>query len=221
MNVEVLILAAASAVRPSTSTAAVYALLSSDRPRPVLAAFTVAGLLFSCAIGFLVVSAFHGVSLPGRESTRTAIIELAAGAAMLGFASGAWAGHVERFKQRRGERSPSRLMAALRRPTVKVAAAAGVVTHLPGLFYFVALNAIAGGRPPFGPATVEVLTYNAIWFSVPVAAFVVAREHADLAHARIARLNAWAKEHEQAIVVALFATVGAYLVVKGLDGLLS
>lgn len=221
MNVEVLILAAASAVRPSTSTAAVYALLSSDRPRPLLAAFTVAGLLFSCAIGFLVVSAFHGVALPGRESTRSAIIDLAAGAAMLGFASGAWSGHVERFKQRRAERSPSRLMAALRRPTVRVAAAAGPVTHLPGLFYIVALNAISDGRPPFATATVDVLVYNAIWFSVPIAAFVVARDHADVAHARIARLNAWVKEHEQAIVVALFATVGTYLVAKGLDGLLS
>ena len=221
MHAEVLVLAAASALRASTSTAAVYALLSSDRPRPVLAAFTLAGLLFSCAVGVIVVFALHGVSLPGGASTRTAIVDLAAGAAMLGFASGAWSGHVDRFRQRRGERPPSRLMTALRRPTVRVAAAAGVVTHLPGLFYLVALNAIADGRPPFGPATIEVLTYNAIWFSVPIAAFVVAREHADLAHARIARLNAWAKEHEQAIVVALFATVGTYLAVKGLAGLLS
>ena len=91
---EVLVLAAASAMRPSTSTAAIYALLSSDRPRPVLAAFTLSGLLFSCAIGVIVVSALHGVSLPGGESTRTAIVDLAAGAAMLGFASGTWSGHV-------------------------------------------------------------------------------------------------------------------------------
>lgn len=221
MNLEVLILAAASAVRPSTSTAAVYALLSSERPRPVLAAFTGAGFLFSCAVGFIVVSAFHGVSLPGRESTRIAIVDLAAGAAMLGFASGAWSGHVERIRQRRGQRAPSRVMTALRRPTVKVAAAAGVVTHVPGLFYLVALNAIAAGRPAIGRAVVDVLIYNAIWFCIPVAAFVVAREHAELAHARIARLNAWAREHEQVIVVALFASVGTYLIVKGTAGLLS
>jgi hypothetical protein len=56
---------------------------------------------------------------------------------------------------------------------------------------------------------------------VPVAAFVVAREHAQRAHARIDAINAWVKAHEQAIVVALFASVGSYLVVKGIDGLMS
>jgi Sap, sulfolipid-1-addressing protein len=221
MNLEVLILAAASAVRPSTSTAAVYALLSSERPRPLLAAFTVCGLLFSCAIGLIVVSALHGVPLPGRESTRTAIVDLVAGAAMLGFASGAWSGHVERVRRRRGERRPSRIIAALRRPTFSVAATAGVATHLPGLFYVVALNAIAAGRPPVSRAVMDVLMYNVVWFSVPIAAFAVARRHAEGAHARIARVNAWAKAHEQVIVVALFASVGTYLVAKGISGLVS
>jgi Sap, sulfolipid-1-addressing protein len=220
MSSEVLVLAVAGAVRPSTSTAAVYALLSSDRPRTVLFAFTVSGLLFSCAIGLIVVSALHGVSLPGRSSTRTAIVDLAAGAAMLGFASGAWSGHIERLRRRRGERRPSRIVTALRRPTIKVAAAAGVVTHVPGLLYLVALNAIAAGNPRIAQAGIEVLVYNAIWFSVPIAAFVAARRDADGAHAWIVRANAWAKAHEQVIVVVLFAVVGAYLVVKGLSGLL-
>ena len=56
MHAEVLVLAVASAVRPSTSTAAVYAL----RRRTVRARcspLTVAGLLFSCAVGVIVVSA--------------------------------------------------------------------------------------------------------------------------------------------------------------------
>jgi Sap, sulfolipid-1-addressing protein len=112
-----------------------------------------------------------------------------------------------------------RVVTTLRRPTLKVAAAAGMVTHVPGLFYLVALNAIAAGSPPIADAFVEVLVYNAIWFSVPIAAFVVARRDAEGAHAWIARTNAWAKEHEQAIVVVVFATVGAYLVVSGLSGL--
>ena len=220
MHAEVLVLAAASALRPSTSTAAVYALLSSDRPRPVLAAFTVSGLLFSCAIGVIVVSALHGVSLPGG-STRTAIVDLAAGAAMLGFACGAWSGHVERLRQRRGGRGAPRIVTALRRPTIKVAATAGVVTHLPGLFYLVALNAITADDPPVARAVVEVLAYNLIWFSVPIAAIVVARRDAEGMHAWIARVNAWAKAHEQVLVVAVFASVGTYLVVEGVSGLLA
>ena len=222
MSVEALVLAIASALRPSTSTAAVYALLSSERPRPSLAAFALGGLLVSCAFGVVVVSALHGVELPGHESTRTAIIELVAGTAMIGFAAGSWSGHVHRLRRRSGggER-PGRIVATLRRPTLKVAAAAGAATHLPGLFYLVALNAISSGSPPLAEAIVAVLVYNAIWFSIPIAAFAVAGRHADAAHAKIAQINAWAHEREQMLVVVVFAGVGIYLVVKGIVALAS
>ena len=56
---------------------------------------------------------------------------------------------------------------------------------------------------------------------MPIAAIVVARRAAEGMHARIARVNAWAKAHEQTIVVVVFASVGTYLVVKGVSGLLS
>ena len=221
MSVEALVLAIASALRPSTSTAAVYALLSSERPRPPLAAFTLGGLVVSCTFGVVVVSALHGVSLPGHESTRNAIIELVAGAAMIGFAAGSWSGHVHRLRPRRGAERPGRIVATLRRPTLKVSAVAGAATHLPGLFYLVALNSIAAGSPPLPEAIVAVLIYNAIWFSVPIAAFAVAGRHADAAHAKIAQINAWAREREQTLVVVVFAGVGAYLVVKGIVALAS
>jgi hypothetical protein len=221
MNVEVLVLATASALRPSTSTAAVYALLSSERPRPVLAAFTIGGLALSCAFGLLVVSALHGVSLPGRESDRNAIIELVAGAAMIGFAAGAWSGHVERLRRRRTADGPGRIVTMLRRPTLKVAAAAGALTHLPGLFYLVALNAISAGSPPLTEAMFAVLVYNAIWFSVPITAFAVAGRHAVGAHAKITQINAWARAREQVIGVVVFGCVGAYLIVKGIAELAS
>ena len=112
-------------------------------------------------------------------------------------------------------------MTALRRPTIKVAATAGVVTHLPGLFYLVALNAITADDPSLARAVVEVLVYNLIWFSVPIAAIVVARRDAEGMHAWIARVNAWARAHEQMLVVAVFASVGTYLVVEGVSGLLA
>ena len=220
MSVEVWVLAAASAVRPSTSTAAVYALLSTERPRPVLAAFVLAGLAFSTSIGIVVVLALHGVALPGGD-TRTAIVDLVGGAAMLGFAAGAWSGHVERLRARRAASGPGRIVATLRRPTLKVAAAAGAATHLPGLLYIVALNAISAGEPAVVEAIVQVLIYNGIWFAVPIAAFVVAGRHAAAMDDWIMRVNAWARAHEQVIVVLLFTAVGSYLVVKGLATLLS
>lgn len=220
MSVEIFILATASALRPSTSTAAVYALLSSERPRPVLAVFTVAGMLFSCAIGIVVVLALHGIPLPGGESQRIAVVDIAAGAAMLGFASGVWSGHVGRIGRRTSE-GPGRIVTTLRRPTLEVAGVAGVATHVPGLFYLVALNAITAGSPPFLEALAAVLAYNAIWFLVPIAAFVFAGSHADRAHAIIDDINAWTRAHEQAIVVAVFALVGGYLAVKGVTALVS
>ena len=216
-----MVLAVASALRPSTSTAAVYALLSSERPRPPLAAFTLGGLVVSCTFGVVVVSALHGVSLPGHESTRNAIIELVAGAAMIGFAAGSWFGHIHRLRPRRGAERPGRIVSTLRRPTLRVSAAAGAATHLPGLFYLVALNSIAAGSPRLPEAMVAVLIYNAIWFSVPIAAFAVAGRHADAAHAKISQINSWARERQQMLVVVVFAGVGAYLVVKAIVELAS
>ena len=92
MTIEAIILALASAVRPSTSLAAVYALLSTRRPRPLLIAFVLAGLAFSIAIGIVVVSVFHGVHVPRRDSSLVDIVDLLAGVAALGFAVGAHSG---------------------------------------------------------------------------------------------------------------------------------
>ena len=91
MKIEAIVLALASAVRPSTSLAAVYALLSTPRPRPLLIAFVLAGLAFSVAVGMLVVSVFHGVHVPRRNSSLIDVVDLLAGVAALGFAVGAYA----------------------------------------------------------------------------------------------------------------------------------
>jgi hypothetical protein len=220
MNADVIILASASAIRPSTSLAAVYALLASARPRPLLLAFVLTGVAASTAIGIVVVSVLHGIPLPG-DSERSEIVDVAAGAATMGFAVGAWSGQV-RLMGRRGEADePSRWARMLQRPSLKLAAAGGVATHLPGLFYLVALNSIAAGDPTFDAAVFEVLVYNAIWFSTPVAALFLADRHATATQARITELNAWVRRHQQALLVAVFAGVGTYLLAKGVIGLVS
>ncbi|HEX2412880.1 MAG TPA: GAP family protein [Solirubrobacteraceae bacterium] len=221
MNVEAIVLATASAVRPSTSLAAVYTLLSGARPRPLLVAFITAGFLVSTAIGVLVVSVLHGIPLPGAASQRADIVDVVAGAAMLGFGAGAWSGQVELMRRRHTAGTVSRWAELLQQPSLKVAAVAGVATHLPGLFYLVALNAIAADGPPTAGAVVQVLVYNAIWFSVPAAALLLAERHAVGAQEHITRLNAWLRRHEQVLLVAVFVGVGTYLVVKGIRGLVS
>jgi hypothetical protein len=219
MTVEALILAAASAVRPSTSLAAVYALLSSASPRTPLAAFVTAGFAFSMAVGILVVTVLHGVDLPGGSSERGAVVDLLAGTAMLGFAVGVGSGRVRRPSGRGAPGDEPRIVRMLHRPSLRVAAVAGVVTHVPGLFYLVALDAIAADQPRTPEAILEVLAYNAIWFSVPIAAFVLLGRPGSETLARVARVNGWARRHEQALLVAVFALVGAYLVLKGVAGL--
>jgi Sap, sulfolipid-1-addressing protein len=220
MSPEAVILALASAVRPSTSLAAVYALLSSTRPRVLLAAFTVSGFAASTGFGVLIVAVLHGVSLPGGESRFTDIVDIVAGVAALGFASGLRSGGMERVRRRRVRDEPSWIVRTLHEPSVRVAGVAGMATHVPGLFYLVALNSIAAGQPGFADAVIQVVIYNAIWFAVPIAAFLFARRRPDHAHDLIERLNAWMRRHDQAILVTVFAAVGVFLVVKGVAGLL-
>jgi hypothetical protein len=218
---EAVILALASAVRPSTSLAAVYALLSTTRPRVLLAAFAASGFAVSTGIGVLVVAVLHGIELPGGESRFSDIVNVVAGGAALGFAHGVRVGGMDRVRRRRTREEPSWVSRTLRAPSVGVAAAAGVATHVPGLFYLVALNAIAAGQPGFAQAVVEVVVYNAIWFSVPFAAIVFARRRPEHAHDLIERVNGWMRRHDQAILALVFAAVGVFLVVKGTAGLVA
>jgi hypothetical protein len=221
VSVEAVVLALASAIRPSTSLAAVYALLSTSRPRQLLAPFIAAGFAVSAGIGVLVVSVLHGVDLPGGRSDFTAFVDIAAGVAALGFAAGVLSGRVSRPRRRSEPSEPPWPVRMLRRPSLKVAAGAGVMTHVPGLFYLVALNAIAAQQPALGEAVVEVLIYNGIWFSVPIAAFVFARRRPLEAHDLMSRANGWGRRHQQMVAVVLFAAVGVFLIVTGLTDLVS
>jgi hypothetical protein len=130
VNLEIVVLAAANALRP-TGLAAVYALLGAHEPRRLLTAYLVAGFAFSVATGVLVVSIIHGAQLRHGTSTFDAIVNLLAGVAALGFAAGLARGRMQRRpreRANRGETAPSRM---LRQPSIKVAALAGVARTSP------------------------------------------------------------------------------------------
>ena len=223
MSVEAIILAVAAAVRPSTSMAALGALLSRPRPGPPLAAFVAGGFTVSTAVGVIVVAGLHGVSLPGGRSDFAYIVDLVAGVACLGFAFGVRAGGIDRVR-RNGERErkrdrpawTTRLLAA---PSLRLAAVAGVATHVPGVLYLVALNAIAAQHPGIGAAVFDVLLYNAIWFSVPVAALVTVWRRPDRARAAVDAVGSFVRRHDRALLAGVFAAVGLYLAVQGVVGL--
>ena len=70
-------------------------------------------------------------------------------------------------------------------------------------------------------AFADVAIYNAIWFSVPIAATVVAVRRPADARAMMGRVNDWARRHQQTLLVALFAAAGTFLTFKGATGLLT
>jgi hypothetical protein len=210
MSPEAIGVAVASALRP-TGFAAIYALLSSPRPGRALGTYVAIGFVWSCAAGLIVVSVLHGVGI--RSGTANAVIELVGGGAALGFAAGTAAGRLPRARD--SSLADSRLVRRLRDPSPAVAAGAGVATHLPGLFYLLGLNAIAAEDPELVLGMVDVVVFNAIWFTIPVAALVVSVRRPEAARRALQRTAEWMRRHQRPVLVAGFAVVGAYFTIKG------
>jgi hypothetical protein len=225
MNLEALVLGLFSGLRPATSLAAVLALLKTPQPRRPLLFFTAAGFASAWVIGLLVVGAFHGANVAVGGSTFTAVLDVAFGAAALGFAAGLQRGWVQPTRRRSSTPSatgtPSRFGRRLRNPSTGVVAAAGVATHLPGLIYLVALNAIASERPALVDAGLQVAIYDALWFLVPLASLVLVVVRPGAALAYLDAATAWVRRHEHAVLVAGSLVLGAYLVAKGTASLLT
>ena len=225
MNLEALVLGLFSGLRPGTSLAAVLALLKAPKPQRHLLFFTAAGLASSWAIGLVVVGVFHGANVAVGGSTLTAVLDVALGAAAFGFAAGLQQGWVQPTRPRSSHPSAaatsSRFARRLHNPSARVAAAAGIGTHLPGLIYLVALNAIASDRPAPVDAALQVAIYDALWFLVPLAALVLVVVRPDAALAHLDAATARVRRHEHAILVPGLLVLGAYLVVKGMASLLT
>ena len=134
------------------------------------------------------------------------------------------AGFNPRVGAARARRQPprsSRFGRRLRNPSARVAAAAGIGTHLPGLIYLAALNAIASERPAPVDAALQVAIYDALWFLVPLASLVLVVVRPGAARAYLDAATAWVRRHEHALLVWGSLVLGGYLVVKGTASLLT
>jgi Sap-like sulfolipid-1-addressing protein len=218
MNLDVVVLALASAPRPA-GIAALYALLSASPPRRVLVAYLLAGLTFSVAVGVLVVAIFYGAGIDYRGTDVYSAIELLGGLAALGFAVGVWTGRRQPPARDEGAGEESAIIRRLRNPSVPTALIAGVATHLPGLFYLVALNAIVAERRSLVVGILEVLLFNAIWFGAAIASVVIFLLRPGVARRALARVNGWARRHARSITVLVFTVAGSYLAIRGVAGL--
>ena len=218
MNLDVLVLALASATRPA-GIAALYALLSASPPRRVVVAYLVAGLTFSVALGVLVVAIFHGGGIDYRGTEVYSVIELLGGVAALGLAVGVGTGRRQLPARDEGAGERSAIIQRLRNPSVTTASVAGIATHLPGLFYLVALNAIVAEGRSLDVEVLEVLLFNVIWFGAAIASVVIFLLRPGAARRALARVDGWARRRARTITVLVFTVAGSYLVIRGVAGL--
>ncbi len=225
MNLEALVLGLFSGLRPGTSLAAVLVLLEQPKPQRPLLFFTAAGFAWSWALGLAVVAIFHGANVAVGGSTFTAVLDVAFGAAALGFAAGLQRGWVQPTRRRSSSppatAASSRFGRNLRNPSARDVVAAGIGTHLPGLVYLAALNAIASERPGPVDAALQVAIYDALWFLVPIASLVLAVVRPGAARAYLDTATNWVRRHEHAVLVSGSLVIGGYLVVKGTVRLLT
>ena len=216
VTLELIVLALATAVRP-TSLAAVYALLSTSAPRRLMTLYVIAGIAFTLAVGLLVILALHGVQITSSSSQAKAIAEIIGGVVILVFGVLLLIGRIGRTPAREEPKAPSRWAGMLqKRITPGTAALAGPATHFPGIFYLVALNLIATQRTQGPRRLFDLLLYNAVWFSLPIAALAICVFRPDAAADGIKAIEQWTRQHVRAILTVVSFVVGVALLGRGL-----
>jgi hypothetical protein len=212
---EVILLALASTIRP-TSLAAVYTLLSSPAPRRLMIAYVIAGLTFTIAFGALVVWAFHGIAVSSGTDRAKGIGDIAGSVLVLGFAALVLTGRIS-GPHADAPRAPGRWEQLLdQHRTVRTAALAGPATHIPGIFYLAALNVIVANHTSVAAGFVEILLYNVIWFALPITALTICIIQPDAARTVVGGVADWARHHARTILVVLSLGIGIVLLVHGL-----
>jgi hypothetical protein len=217
--IEIVALALASTVRP-TSLAAVYALLAHDGRLRLMSAYVVGGLAFTLAFGAIVVGVFHGIHVRLSDGTTKAVTDIVGGAAVLAFGLTVLQRRAGGGQTDDAPKTEHRLKAMLaRRLTIPTAALAGPLTHVPGVFYLVALNLIVAHNLAASGQIFALVAYNAIWFAVPIAALVVCIVDPKAARDVIAAIEHWTRDHAREILLVTSFVVGGALVIRGLIAL--
>jgi hypothetical protein len=214
--IEILALALASTARP-TSVAAVYALLARDEPRRLIGVYTAAGLVFTLAFGAIVLAATQGIHL--HSGTDKAVADLVGGVLVLIFGFAVLTGLIQ--GRHSGDAPGGRFQTALgRRITVRTAALAGPLTHIPGLFYVIALNVIIAHNTSTAEKVIALVVYNVIWFALPVLALLLCITDPDVARRLVSGVQEWTHDHAREILLVASFSAGTALVTRGALGFL-
>jgi hypothetical protein len=217
MSTEALVLAATTVIRP-TSSAAVLAMLATRRPQTLLVAYILAGLAFSLAVGTLVVVLLGGLHSTSASRPVRPLLDLLLGVSALVYAATLSLG--------RGPRrisGPATHDGWMRRRLTNLsppgAAAAGVFTHLPGVVYLAALNAIAASATGTADGMLQVVLYNAIWFSLAILALALSVYRPTVPRELLEPVVTWAQRNMRMITIGFCGGLGGYLLVVGVLGL--
>jgi hypothetical protein len=214
--IEVLLLALASTIRP-TSLAAMTAIMSLESRRRLMFAYVIGGLAFSLAFGVLIVGAFHGVHLHSGTDRTRAIADISSGLVLLIFGGAILTG---RFPRQQHDAPAVRgswtaRLGLGRRLTVSVAALTGLLTHIPGLFYLLALNIIVAHNPRAAGAVLAVVVYDVVWFALPIVALAMCIVRPDAARGAVEAVQAWTSQHARTILLFTSFLVGTALIIRG------
>jgi hypothetical protein len=220
---EALVLGLLSAVR-GVPLAIVYSLLLTEHPRRLLLAYLAGGVVVTLGVGIVVVTWLHTGSRSSEATTGRLVVDLVLGAVAVLWALVRLAGRElrpARPRRVRGAVVPPALESRLRAPTVPLAAAAGVVTNLPGLYYLAALVAILQTHPSALEGIAQVLVYTLLRFVAPVAALLLVALRPDRTLGAVQTVQDWGRRHARVLLAVLVGAVGVYLLVKALSGLLA
>ncbi|GEL22203.1 hypothetical protein PSU4_11570 [Pseudonocardia sulfidoxydans NBRC 16205] len=215
MSTEALLLALTTIVRPTT-VAAVFAILATRTPQRLLLVYVVAAAAFSIAVGIVVMVLLRGLLSTTSSSAPRPVLDLVLGGAALGYACAAWAGWAPRRRSTRPPDEPTWTQRMLDGMTVRGAAYAGILTHLPGLVYLAALNAIVASTTDSLDRLFQVAVYTAIWCLLPLTALLMSLRRPELCQELLERLADGTRRHRRLITVVFLGVFGAYLVWSGI-----
>jgi Sap-like sulfolipid-1-addressing protein len=237
-----LVLAFEAALYP-TLLAAVVILLQLERPARLIAAYLAGGMVISVGLGLAIVYALNDSTLvQSGSSVLSWTADLALGGLVL-LAAVALATHAdERMRARRARRKRERALArdagreppppaledesanaepwsqrVLARGSVPIVFLAALFVNVPGAAYLIALKDIAAGDYPVGGVVGRILLFNAIMFllaEIPLVGLLVAPERTG---AFVGDMNDWLRDHSRQLAIIVCATMGLYLVVRGLS----
>jgi hypothetical protein len=219
VTIELILLGLVTAVRPA-GVAAVYALVTAPAPRRLMSAYVIAGLAFTVTFGLIVILAFKGAHIRAGTSRTTAIAEIIGGALALAGGTLVLTGRIRGPAKHDAPKPSGRWASALdRHLTTRTAAIAGPATHIPGLFYLIALDLIVAGQPHVLEATVLLLIYNAVWFALAIIALVLCIANPATARRAVEALQTSARRHARTIILVIWFGAGILLLVRGLTAI--